>query len=299
MNKEMKVALFLLACLVGLIIFVEVKKSGTKGDLPPDVPVSDLGPATGVANPGASPTGEAAPGLPPTAPVVPGSAVTVATTAAGSESPAPLFPDQGGAGHNANVGGAPTGQPTQVASHGHEPAGAWAPEATTAPPSEPQGIPATYAVQKGDTLSGISKKVLGSTRFQNLIRDKNPEVEPNMIYPGIKLAMPSAAELEAFKSSHPTAAGEPATANSRAHEAAKVRSHATKTTAHGGSRATGDQGTYNVRPKDTIYTIARRELGDASQAKELLRLNPGIDPNRLKIGSSLVLPTSGATPVSP
>jgi nucleoid-associated protein YgaU len=37
-------------------------------------------------------------------------------------------------------------------------------------------IPSEYIVQKGDTVSGISEKVLGSIHFQKLLLNANPEL---------------------------------------------------------------------------------------------------------------------------
>lgn len=48
--------------------------------------------------------------------------------------------------------------------------------------------------------------------------------------------------------------------------------------------------TYTVRKGDTLWSIARRELGDGQRHAEIMSLNPGIDPKRLPIGAQLRLP---------
>ncbi|MCW5753089.1 MAG: LysM peptidoglycan-binding domain-containing protein [Phycisphaeraceae bacterium] len=47
---------------------------------------------------------------------------------------------------------------------------------------------------------------------------------------------------------------------------------------------------YVVRSGDTIERIARRELGSVTRQREILELNPGIDPLRLQIRAVLLLP---------
>mgnify|MGYP002623150627 CR=1 FL=1 len=48
--------------------------------------------------------------------------------------------------------------------------------------------------------------------------------------------------------------------------------------------------TYTVRKGDTLWSIARRELGDPQRHAEIQALNPGIDPRKLAIGTQLRLP---------
>jgi nucleoid-associated protein YgaU len=48
--------------------------------------------------------------------------------------------------------------------------------------------------------------------------------------------------------------------------------------------------TYKVKPGDTYDGIARAQLGSASLRTEIARLNPGVRPERLQVGTVLVLP---------
>jgi len=52
---------------------------------------------------------------------------------------------------------------------------------------------------------------------------------------------------------------------------------------------TGER-TYLVRPKDTLYGIARSELGDPRRWHEIENLNPGLTPQNLKAGQTIKLP---------
>ncbi|MBR4371498.1 MAG: DUF2135 domain-containing protein, partial [Victivallales bacterium] len=49
---------------------------------------------------------------------------------------------------------------------------------------------------------------------------------------------------------------------------------------------------YQIKKGDTLLTIAERELGDRKRVNEILDLNPGIDPDRLRIGSIINLPAT-------
>jgi nucleoid-associated protein YgaU len=50
--------------------------------------------------------------------------------------------------------------------------------------------------------------------------------------------------------------------------------------------------TYQVKRGDTLSSIAKSALGAASRYPEILALNPGLDPNRMKIGQTIALPNS-------
>jgi len=50
------------------------------------------------------------------------------------------------------------------------------------------------------------------------------------------------------------------------------------------------QRTYMVKNRDTLWSIAVRELGSGQRHKEILALNPGIQPTKLKVGQPLILP---------
>jgi len=49
--------------------------------------------------------------------------------------------------------------------------------------------------------------------------------------------------------------------------------------------------TYTVRPGDTLFGIAGRLLGDGRRWKELVDANPGLDPQAMKVGQVLKIPS--------
>ena len=50
---------------------------------------------------------------------------------------------------------------------------------------------------------------------------------------------------------------------------------------------------YVVKPKETLSEIAMRELGTWRRWEEIVDLNPGLDPNRMRAGIRLVMPKRG------
>jgi 5'-nucleotidase len=49
-------------------------------------------------------------------------------------------------------------------------------------------------------------------------------------------------------------------------------------------------GTYTVQKGDTLYGIARQRYGDGKQWTRIAQANPGVQPQSLKVGQSLVIP---------
>jgi peptidoglycan DL-endopeptidase LytF len=57
--------------------------------------------------------------------------------------------------------------------------------------------------------------------------------------------------------------------------------------------------TYKVQRGDTLSSIAKLKLGSAGRYPEILALNPGLDPKRLRVGQSLALPQGAAARSTP
>ncbi len=62
------------------------------------------------------------------------------------------------------------------------------------------------------------------------------------------------------------------------------------------TRESEDRKTYTVVSGDTLYGIAVQRYGDAKFVQTITAANPGIDPNRLKVGDRLVLPEPEKAP---
>ena len=56
--------------------------------------------------------------------------------------------------------------------------------------------------------------------------------------------------------------------------------------------------TYTIVAGDSLYTISEKALGSSKYVSKIIAANPGINPNRLKVGQKIKLPdVSGNTPV--
>lgn len=124
----------------------------------------------------------------------------------------------------------------------------------------------TYTVKSGDTLGGIASRELGSASRWTEIQSLNANLNPNNLKVGTTLNLPSGARAVA----------------------ASAPRNETKKDAPKSKLATGRS--YVVKSGDSLSRIASRELGDAGRWTEIRDLNPGINPDRLKVGTELALP---------
>lgn len=120
----------------------------------------------------------------------------------------------------------------------------------------------TYTVKQGDTLGGIAARELGSATRWTEIQKANDNLAPEKLRVGMSINLPASsgkvAKSDERKPSQPT-------------------------------RTSGGR-TYVVRNGDSLSRIAARELGEAGRWTEIRDLNPGLDPNRLKVGASIQIP---------
>ena len=49
-------------------------------------------------------------------------------------------------------------------------------------------------------------------------------------------------------------------------------------------------GNYTVKKGDTLYGIARQHYGDGKQWQKIASANPGVKPNALRVGQTIVVP---------
>lgn len=165
-----------------------------------------------------------------------------------------------------------------VAAHPLPSATAASPVATVSAsiPVASSGKDQPYVVAPGDTLYGISQKVYGEGAYYRALFAYNSDRYPHAedIRAGNVLDVPP---LEYLKGRYPeltSGAADPAGQSF-------------------GSRASTSGGTYVVREGDTLFDIARRQLGQASRWTELYNLNRsalGENLENLRPGIELKLP---------
>ena len=47
---------------------------------------------------------------------------------------------------------------------------------------------------------------------------------------------------------------------------------------------------YVIQPKDTLWSLAKHFLGDGKRWREIMLANPGLVPNKLKVGQTITIP---------
>ena len=47
---------------------------------------------------------------------------------------------------------------------------------------------------------------------------------------------------------------------------------------------------YTVKKGDTLYSIAKTRYGNGNQYSKIVSANPGLDPNKLKVGQTITIP---------
>lgn len=147
----------------------------------------------------------------------------------------------------------------------------------------PAGWPKSHTIESGDTLSSISTAYYDSTRHVDQLMKANPALDPRRLKIGDVITIPAPEPAVALPTNSREAA-RPIDVPSRSAEAPPRPTAATTTRA---GRV------YIVRKDDTLFSIARRMLGDGAKWKTILDMNRDQlknDPHRLKIGMELALP---------
>ena len=150
--------------------------------------------------------------------------------------------------------------------------------ATSAPEVTPAEALGRYTVKAGQTLSDVAGELLGDRgRWRELARanaDRLPD--PDRIKAGIELVFP---REQVARRAAPTQPGsQPA-----GQQAAATTLPASAPAAQGGGR------TYTVARGDTLYSIAKRELGAGGRWKEIRDLNR-LASDTVTAGTALRLP---------
>ena len=129
----------------------------------------------------------------------------------------------------------------------------------------PGGEDGWHVVAGGETLGEIAQARLGSAARWKEIVELNGIADPRKVPAGKRLRMPAGARGGSLDDDVPARSSAPAGARS-----------------------------YSVREGDNLWKIAARELGDGDRWKEIVALNPKVDPNKLIVGAALRLPGGGA-----
>lgn len=158
------------------------------------------------------------------------------------------------------------------------------------PQTEPQPESRrTHTIVAGDTYEAIAKRELGDARFVALLRELNPKVPPEKMQIGKQLVLPTAAELQALrskadapKSDDPKGADPVVKAEPKTEPKSEPKGDAKK------AAPTGR--THRIERGDTLEGIARQYFGSTKRLEEIRKLNPSVDPTRMRVGQLIKLP---------
>ncbi|MFO1050984.1 MAG: LysM peptidoglycan-binding domain-containing protein [Planctomycetota bacterium] len=129
----------------------------------------------------------------------------------------------------------------------------------------PQGA-RTHTIAESDTLSSIAKTYYGAERFWQRIKDANPDIDERRMPVGRTLIIPAApVEASAKGQVQPPARDIPK-----------------------------DAVLHRVEEHETLTQISRRYYHSDHQWQRILDANPGLDANRLRVGSEIVIPAASA-----
>ena len=133
----------------------------------------------------------------------------------------------------------------------------------------PSAPPATvpYTIRSGDTLSSIAERRLGSARHWTRIARANPLLDPNRLRVGEVIRIPAAAAPSSAARGRPVSPPKP--------------------------RTSGTVTYHVVRSGETLSDIADEHYGDSALWQMLYDANRpaiGTDPDRLEVGTRIVIP---------
>jgi nucleoid-associated protein YgaU len=159
------------------------------------------------------------------------------------------------------------------------------PASRLAPAAQQRVEPGPYTVEPNDNFWTISEKVYGNGGYFKALREHNKQKvdDPDALAVGDVIEAPAAAELARR---YPSLCPKP-------RRTAAIRRGVTQAS---NSRPAGAK-TYTVAEGDTLFDIARYELGKAARWAEIYELNRdalGEDFDFLKPGTELVLPQQAA-----
>jgi nucleoid-associated protein YgaU len=169
------------------------------------------------------------------------------------------------------------------------------PEGTAHNPSDDGRHP----VRRGETLAIIAKRYYGDTAVAAALGQYNQRMltARGTLREGVTLRIPPKSVLllggQAGASTGGAATGGGAAAVPAVPSAAPGSGSAGSAGRGAGREAPAEpvgESTYTVKAGDTPMSIARRTMGSAQRWREIMRANPGLDENRLRIGQTIKIP---------
>lgn len=149
-----------------------------------------------------------------------------------------------------------------------------------APAAPVEDVLEKYQVHKGDTLKGIARTWLGDEKLAEALYEQNKTRIPDAKHLSARLTLVFPRSKFAKKLAEVGTAGSSGTATM---PAGMKKDEVKPTTEPAGDKK------YVVKEGDTLYGIAKRELGKGSRWEEIASLNH-LDGNMVRKGQTLLLP---------
>ena len=127
-----------------------------------------------------------------------------------------------------------------------------------------------HTVAPGETLNLIAQRYFGSASAWKRIADANPNVNPDRLSIGTKLRIPvEGAQVKA---------------------AARTQTPVEASVVPAAAPAPATPEKYRIETGDTLCRIAEKFLGNANRYREIVEINPGLEPDRLFVGQEIRIP---------
>ena len=118
-----------------------------------------------------------------------------------------------------------------------------------------------YEIQAGDTLQKISLNFYGTTKKYILLSKVNPNVNPSNLKLGERIKIPNLKLSDTMKK--PDVLLHYQNENKRP---------------------------YIIKENEVLSIIAERELGSSKKVRNILEVNPGLRPDKLRVGQKIFIP---------
>lgn len=147
-----------------------------------------------------------------------------------------------------------------------------------------------YTIQEGDTLYELARqfykdpkhwKALQAYNRDRLTKDGQPRA-------GGRIFVPPLDTLLGRPSTQIASADLPALVTPKKEQASKEP--AKKDQPKQAVKPAAKPATYKVQKNDTLTSIAQRMLGSQKRVNDLIKANPGVDPENMKVGTELRIP---------
>lgn len=165
------------------------------------------------------------------------------------------------------------------------------------PPGISRSDDALHPVQRSETFRSIATKHYGNDKLAAALQQYNIKMAPanGKLREGVTIRIPRREELAAFANAGQINTPEPTTPTIPA----TATGTKTSTPSTGTAGDPAEPRIYTVKAGDTPMGISRQAFGTTKRWKDIMKLNPGLREDNLKIGMKIKLPSKPITDATP